>query len=105
MYDTLKIALGVGVKYNEFWELTPFELELIWEDFNDKKQEEIEKLVITTWKAGYYNRLAWTAKTYPKLDDELEKVKKKETVEDMTDEQLLNQVIALNAIFGGVVNE
>ncbi len=99
----LKVALKIGLKHSDFWELTLFEFQLSVEDYKEKKQEEIERDLTNNYFIGYYCRHAFGGKHYPKLADELAKIKVKKQ-EQMTDEAMLNQVKVLNIIYGGEVN-
>lgn len=97
----MRIATLCSISPLEFWELTPYEFTLMVNSYVERKEEESEeKLTI-----AYLNAM-WTiqflgGKNVPKLDDYLNKNKKRKR--EMTDEDMLNQVKFLNNLFGGDV--
>ncbi len=95
----MKIATLCSLSPLEFWELTPYEFSLIVNSYVKKKEEETDEKITL----AYINAL-WTiqflGKDKPKLDDFLNKKRKKE----MTDEEMLNQIKLLNNVLGGATN-
>lgn len=88
---------------SEFWELTPLELRVILR--NHQKKLELDNknrtnlAIAQAWMTANWYR----AKRMPDLDKVLTKDKTEQ--KQMTDEQMLNQIKALNAMFGGAVNK
>jgi hypothetical protein len=67
------------------------------ENYKEQKAEETQKIITTAWLTAYYSRL----NKLPELKTELDKIGKTKT--EMTDSQMLEQVKALNSLFGGKV--
>ena len=94
----MKLAASIGIPVSEFWEMTPYELNLAANVYVEKKQQEQQNMVI---QAYLISRWVW-AKDVPieKILNELGTSKDKK---EMTDEEMLNQVMTLNAMLGGEV--
>jgi hypothetical protein len=75
--------------------MTPYELALYVETVSEIKEAEIQEKIALVWMGEYYHRM----KRLPKLQDELKKFSNGD--KNMTDEQMLETVKALNAQFGG----
>jgi hypothetical protein len=87
----------VGISKSEYDEMTPHELNLHIQDFNEKQKIENEEKLTLTWLGAYWT---YRAKKMPSLKSLLGKeIPKKH----MTDEEMLAQVKRLNASFGGEV--
>ena len=88
----------MGISISEYDEMTPYELSLHARVFNEKRKYEQEEKLTLAWLGANLHR----AKKLPTLDKLLDKdkqpVKKK-----MTDDEMLEQVKMLNALFGGTV--
>lgn len=93
----LRTALFIGIDYNLFWQLTPHEYGIYLDNYNEKAQIEEENSISMAWLTAKLLR----AETIPSLESLLPRNIQKE----MTDEQMLNQAKALNALFGGEVVE
>lgn len=100
----MKLAAMIGIAISEFWEMTPAELNIYAEAYAEKQKNDFKEKM----SLEYYNALwtiQWLGKKsqHPKplqeILDSIDKPKKKA----MTDEQMLAQVKALNAMFGGEV--
>ncbi|MEH7391774.1 hypothetical protein [Bacillus sp. JJ1474] len=99
--NALETATLIGISPLNFWDLTPFEFNLMVKSYSSKMEaDHHEKITLT-----YVNAL-WTAQWMagksrpPSLDKLLNTdISKKE----MSDEQMLERVKQLNAIFGGEV--
>lgn len=91
----LKTALYIGIDYSLFWQLTPYEYGIYLKNYNEKSQIEEENNISMAWLTAKLLR----AEKIPALESLLPKNIQKE----MTDEQMLNQAKALNALFGGEV--
>mgnify|MGYP001139124389 CR=1 FL=1 len=98
----MKLAAMIGIAISEFWEMTPAELNIYAEVYAEKQKNDFKEKM----SLEYYNALwtiQWLGKKsqHPKplqeILDSIDKPKKKA----MTDEQMLAQVKALNAMFGG----
>jgi len=99
----MKLATSADIPMSEFWEMTPLELNIAVRHFREKqKQQYKEKIEI-----AYYNAMwtiQWLGKKehHPKpLKEIIEGLYKEEKV--MSDDEMLNQVKALNKLFGGEV--
>jgi protoheme ferro-lyase len=78
--------------------MTPYELTLSAEAFHELKVAEMERDITMAWLREYYHR----QKYLPNLKDEIRKLTNKEP-EEMTDDEMLEQVKRLNAMMGGSV--
>lgn len=96
----MKLAAFIGIPITEFWEMTPYELNVYAEIYGEKKKQEEQNMVM---QAYLISRWVW-AKDVPieKILNELGANKDKK---EMTDEEMLNQVKILNNLFGGEVKE
>ncbi len=99
----MKLAASIGISLGEFWEMTPYELNVYAKAyFENKKNEFKEKLTLE-----YYNAM-WTIQWLGKrsqhpqpLQKILDSIDKQTKV--MTDIEMFNQVKILNKLFGGEV--
>lgn len=102
--DSLETATLCGISPLEFWELTPYELSLMVKAYAKRKEEESkEKITLAYLNAAW--TIQWLGKksNHPKpLKAILGENKHKKV---MTDEEMLAQVKALNAMFGGEIKE
>lgn len=100
----MKLAAEVGVPFNEFWEMTPYELNLTANAYFNRKKNKFEEAL----SLEYYNAMwtiQWLGKksNHPRpLNEILDNLYKKKSV--MTDEHMLKQAIALNRAIGGTIN-
>lgn len=93
----MRIATLCELSILEFWELTPFEFSLVVNSYFERKEAEADdKLALA------YINAAWTVQflgnNKPKLDDFIKKNKK-----EMTDDEMLKQVMILNNMLGGEI--
>lgn len=79
--------------------MTPYELTLYLEAVSEQRHVELQEALTLVWMGEYYHRL----KRLPKLKDELKRLANVE--KNMTDDQMLETVKALNAQFGGIVEK
>jgi|LSQX01.2.fsa_nt_gb hypothetical protein len=101
----MKLAASIGIPVSEFWEMTPYELNVYAKAyFENKKNEFKEKLTLE-----YYNAM-WTIQWLGKrsqqprpLQEILEAIDKERKNKVMSDEDMLKQVMVLNKLFGGEV--
>jgi hypothetical protein len=91
----LKTAILIGLSIAEFEEITPYELILHLEAFQESQQYDMQERITLVWLGEYYHRL----KRLPKIKDELKKLMPNE--QGMTDEEMLEMVKSLNVQFGG----
>jgi hypothetical protein len=80
--------------------MTPYELCLAIEVFNEKNQLINEEKLTLTWLGEYYHRV----KKLPSLKEVLGKIQSAES-KIMTDEQMLKVAQALNVKFGGTLKK
>lgn len=101
----MKLAISVEVPMTEFWEMTPYELNLIAKDYQEKQRDSFkEKLSLEYYNAMW--TIQWLGKKsqHPKpLEEILDILFKEKKI--MTDEQMLKRVMGINKLFGGEVNE
>ncbi len=102
----MKLAISVEVPMSEFWEMTPYELNLTANDYIEKQRTKYKsEQKQLTYQAYLISRWVWAKDV--NIEEVLEKIDEEEYKEKkiMTDEQMLNQVKVLNAMFGGSVEE
>lgn len=97
----MKLAATIGIPVSEFWEMTLDELNLYAKICFDKQKQDFKDRL----SLEYYNAM-WTIQWLGKksqqpgaLKDILDNLYKEKNV--MTDEQMFEQVKALNKMFGG----
>jgi hypothetical protein len=104
----MELAASINISITEFWEITPYELSIASKGFFNRKKSEAEEF---TRKFKEFQNLAITqawltanlarAKRMPELKKLLED--SKPSKKQMTDQEMLEQVKALNKAFGGDV--
>lgn len=77
-------------------EMTPYELSLYAEVFEEKQTLKLEEQLTLVWLGEYYHRL----KKLPSLKTELDKIAKEEQT-NMSDDEMLRVVTMLNNQFKG----
>lgn len=90
----MRMATRIGISIKDFWEMTPFELFVCIESFEDKEKERSKELIIQAYCTEAFARM----KKLPKLKDLLKDKKKQ------TDDEMLEVVKKLNSMLGGEVN-
>lgn len=99
----MKLAASIGIPVSEFWGMTPYELNVYAKAyFENKKIEFKEKLTLEYYNAMW--TIQWLGKKsqHPKpLKEILDTIDKPKKI--MTDEEMLNQAMVLNKLFGGEV--
>lgn len=90
----MKVAIHIGISINDYNEMTPHELGLYVQIYNDKKKNDYDEKLTLTYMGAYWARI----KRMPSLKQVL---KDNETKEEMSPEGMLKQVKALNTALGG----
>ncbi len=101
----MELATFIGISISEFWEITPFELNIAAKSYQQRREMEAEEYKTKfeleqkalIYQAYLISRWVWQKKI------NIEKILKSEKKKAMTDEQMLEQVKVLNALFGGEV--
>ena len=99
----MKLAASIGIPVSEFWEMTPYELNIYAEAYFEKQKNEFKEKITLEYLNAMWT-IQWLGKKsqHPKpLNEILDSLYRERTV--MTDEQMLKQVKVLNALFGGEV--
>jgi len=86
----------VGIPLETYNEMTPHELNLHIQVYNETTREKGEEELIIAYLTAYWNRV----KRMPNLRNILSTIRPRE---EMSDEQLLAQIKAMNAAMGGEV--
>lgn len=107
----MRTAAFIGIPLSEFYKMTPKEFYVYVDGFNRRKEIEVEDYKIKfeleqkalIHQAYLISRWVWT-KNLPieKILNKLE-LEDKQEKQEMTDEEMLAQVKALNAMLGGEV--
>lgn len=83
----------------DFWDLTPYEFGLMVKAYTNKREESAEEKITLA-----YMQAAWTIQFLGKKKPDLKKILNKKNKEnEMTDEEMLEKIKALNSMFGGEV--
>lgn len=94
----MRLAAQIGIPVTEFWEITPYELN-VWAMAYSKNKEFENKQNV--FQAYLISRWVWAKNVNIKRILNSEKQEHK----IMTDEEMLTQVKSLNKFFGGTVKE
>ena len=92
----MKTAIHCGISISEYEEMTPYELNLIAESYEEMQEVEAHEKVTLVWLNEYYHR----QKKLPSLKKCLEEFFGKEK-QPMSDEEMLKVVERLNSQFNG----
>lgn len=104
----MELAFSIGISIEEFWEMTPYELSIAVRGYSRRKEAEAKEYqtklknqeILMTIQAYEISRWVWAKNlNIKKILSELDKGPKKK----MTDADMLAQVKALNAMFGGEI--
>lgn len=104
----MELAAFIGISISEFWEITPFELNISAKGYSKRKENEAQEYEIKlkneqkllTIQAYQISRWVWAKKI------DIKKIlKDMDDKKVMTDNQMLERVKALNDIFGGEVKK
>lgn len=91
----MELATLIEITITEFWNITPFELSIAANSYRKRRETANKEL---TYQAYLISRWVWQKKI------DIEKVLNTEKqMQPMTDNQMLERVKALNALFGGEV--
>lgn len=93
----LDVAVYVGIRPMEFWDLTPLEISSVIHAFNKKTKQDHEDRLVMTYLGAYWQRV----KKMPSLKEVLNdtpRESKKQSAENM-----LEVVKRLNLAMGGTV--
>ena len=99
----MKLAISIEVPMSEFWEMTPYELNLTANSYRKKQKSKykVDQKQLA-YEAYLISRWVWAKNV--KIEEILGRIDEvQEKTKEMTDEQMLNQVKVLNAMFGGSV--
>lgn len=99
------MAAEIELPFSEFWDMTPYELNLKARAYFDRQEREYkDKITLeyynAMWTIQWLGKKSQQPKPLEKILDGLFKQKK-----IMTDDEMLKQVMILNNIFGGEVKE
>lgn len=100
----MELAAFIGVPFSEFWDMTPFELNLMAKGYQKRKELEAEEFKAKfeleqkalIYQAYLISRWVWAKRI--NIEKILEPKKEKK---QMTDDEMLRQVQILNKLFGG----
>lgn len=84
--ELLLIAAQIGIRPNEFWEMTYAEFSIMVEANNEKQKYEMQKLVMQSWYTAVWQR----TKTVPKLEDIIEDLN--DSTEEATDDKIMRKM-------------
>ncbi len=99
----MKLAASIGIPVSEFWEMTPYELNVYAKVYFEKQKNEFkEKITLeylnAMWTIQWLGKRSQHPQPLQKILDSIDKQTKV-----MTDIEMFNQVKILNKLFGGEV--
>lgn len=102
----MEVAFSIGISISDFWEITPYELRIAIRGFRKRKEAESEEYQakfkneqdLLVYQAYLISRWVWAKKV-----DINAILKEKPKKKEMTDDEILQEVLKLNAMFGGEV--
>lgn len=99
----MKLAASIGTPISEFWEMTPYELNVYAGAYYEKLKAEFkEKIALEYWNAKW--TIQWLGKRHEQpapLNKILDNLFREKKV--MTDNEMFQRVKILNMIFGGEI--
>lgn len=98
--ESLKSAIHLNIPLSTYEEMTPYELCLYAEVYQEKFQANLEEELTKVWLGEYYHRL----KRLPSLKSELDKFNQPEKPK-MSDDEMLRVVQILNKQLKGTTIE
>ncbi len=98
----MDLATFIGVSISEFWEITPYELNIIANSYVKKEKHKFEEKITleylnAMWTIQWLGKKSQQPRSLDKIIKDLYKTEKKE----MTEDELEKQVRILNRLFGG----
>lgn len=98
------MAAEIELPFSEFWDMTPYELNLKAKAYFDKQKQKYEDNITLE----YYNAIwtiQWLGKKsqHPKPLKEILRDLYKEKKKTMTDDEMLEKAMVLNSMFGGSI--
>ena len=99
----MELAASIGIPVSEFWGMTPYELNVYAKAYFEKQKNEFKEKITLEYLNAMWT-IQWLGKKsqHPKpLKEILDTIDKPRKI--MTDEEMLNQVMVLNKLFGGEV--
>lgn len=89
-------AARIGISIDQYEEMTPYQLNIYIQAYQENKKEDIEDRITLAYKQAYWT-IQWLGKQKPEsLDKILGKKPKEQSPEDM-----LKEIMKLNAELGG----
>ncbi len=103
------LAATIEISVKDFWKMTPYELSIAYKGYMRRKEIKAEEYKfklemdkkLLALQAFWISRWVWQKKV--DIDKVLENNKAKIENKEMTNEQMLEQVRVLSALFGGEV--
>ncbi len=96
----MKLATFIGITIPDFWEITPFELSVAAGSYTKRKEMDLKTdQQLLTIQAYEISRWVWAKK----LDIKRILSEINSGTKEMTDNEMLQKVKVLNALFGGEV--
>jgi hypothetical protein len=94
----LRTAIHIGIGLTEYDEMTPYELTIHTEIFTEKEKQNYEDRVTIAYIGEWFHR-------QDKLEISIlnKMLGKEEQTKEMSDDEMLETVNKLNALFGGSV--
>lgn len=101
----MKLAASIGISIGDFWQITPYELNVYAEAYFEKQKNEFkEKLSLEYYNAMWTIQWLGKKQNHPKpLEEILYGIGTEKEKKVMSDDAMLAQVKVLNALFGGEV--
>ncbi len=96
----MELAAQIGISITGFWQITPFELNIAAKGYAKRFEMENEASI----KNGIYQAYLISRFVWQKEVDIKKYLNSKEKKKPMTNEEMLQRVKALNALFGGTIN-
>lgn len=101
----MKLAAQIELPFSEFWEMTPYELNIQAEVYFEKQKNEFKEKITLEYMNAMWT-IQWLGKKSQQprpLQEILEAIDKERENKVMSDEDMLKQVMVLNKLFGGKV--
>lgn len=69
----IRLAVRIGLKPQEYWELTPKEFKIMLDDYQERQKEKTANMLYQSWHSAAFQR----CKKLPKLENIIEKLFRK----------------------------